>query len=251
MYTIKELADLAGVTTRTLRYYDQQGLLPPARIGQNAYRYYDQSSLLRLQQIMFYRELDLPLREIADILEHPDFQLIKALEDHQEAIQNKIYQYQKLLKTVQQTILSIKGVEKMDDKEFFEGFDETLYEDEARERWGSAPEYEQSQRNWSSYSEEQKQKIKNEGKEITFRMVTKNPEAKPDDSDIQLAVSDYHRYINQYFYTCEVEHMRGLADMWVEDPRFAANYEGIREGGAAFVREAVHIFCDRKLEEGS
>ena len=91
MYTIKELADLAGVTTRTLRYYDQQGLLPPARIGQNAYRYYDQSSLLRLQQIMFYRELDLPLREIADILEHPDFQLIKALEDHQEAIQNKVY----------------------------------------------------------------------------------------------------------------------------------------------------------------
>ena len=251
MYTIKELADIAGVTTRTLRYYDQQGLLPPARIGQNAYRFYDQSSLIRLQQIMFYRELDRPLKDIAEILDHPDFQLVKALEGHQEAIQKKIYQYQKLLKTVQQTIRNIKGVEKMDEKEFFEGFDETLYEEEARERWGSAKEYEQSQRNWSGYSEDQKQKIKNEGKEITFRMVTDDPEAKPDDAGVQHAIADYHRYINQYFYNCDVEYLRGLSDMWIEDPRFAANYDGIREGGAAFVHQAVYIFCDRHQEEGS
>ena len=190
-------------------------------------------------------------RSGSSILDHPDFELVKALEDHQKAIQKKIYQYQKLLGTVQQTINNLKGVEKMDDREFFAGFDETLYEEETRERWGNAPEYEQSQRNWSSYSKDQKQNIKNEGKDITFRMVTENSETKPDDAGVQRAVSDYHRYINQYFYTCEVEYMRGLADMWVEDPRFAANYEGIREGGAAFVREAVHFFCDRFLEEGS
>ena len=139
----------------------------------------------------------------------------------------------------------------MDDREFFEGFDETLYQDEARERWGDSPEYEQSQRNWAGYSADKKEKIKQEGAEITLRMVTKDPDAKPGDPGVQQAVGEYHQYINRYFYDCEIEFMRGLADMWVEDSRFAENYERIREGGAAFVRKAVHEFCDRRLEKGS
>jgi hypothetical protein len=75
-------------------------------------------------------------------------------------------------------------------------------------------------------------------------MVSSDRDASPDDPDVQAAIRDYHVYINKYFYTCDVEFMRGLADMWVQDPRFAVNYDRIREGGAAFVREAVHIFCD-------
>jgi hypothetical protein len=79
-------------------------------------------------------------------------------------------------------------------------------------------------------------------------MVTENPDASPGDPDVQAAVGEYYAYINKYFYKCEVEFLRGLADMWVNDPRFAINYEHIREGGAAFVREAVHIYCDRQQE---
>ena len=75
-------------------------------------------------------------------------------------------------------------------------------------------------------------------------MVTENPGTKPDDLDVQAAVGDYYDYLNKYFYTCEVEYLRGLADMWVQDPRFAVNYERIREGGALFVQDAVHIYCD-------
>lgn len=79
-------------------------------------------------------------------------------------------------------------------------------------------------------------------------MVTINPKAKPTDPDVQAAVGEYHAYINKYFYTCDVEFMCNLSDMWIQDERFAINYERIREGGAAFVREAVHIFCDRKIK---
>ena len=132
----------------------------------------------------------------------------------------------------------------MAENDYFEGFDETLYEEEARDRWGHTSQYKESQRKWSSYSKDQKEEIKKEGGRITLRMVTENPEVRPDDPDVQKAIRDYYDYLNQYFYTFEVEFLRGLADMWVQDPRFAVNYERIREGGATFVNEAVHIFCD-------
>ena len=133
----------------------------------------------------------------------------------------------------------------MTEKDYFEGFDESQYEEETRELWGDTPQYAESHRKWGSYSKEQKEAIKAEGGRLTLRMVGEGPDVSPDDPDVQAAIGEYHAYINKYFYTCEVEFMRTLADMWVQDPRFAVNYERVREGGAAFVREAVHIFCDR------
>ncbi len=248
MYTIKELADLAGVTTRTLRYYDQMGILTPAELGSNGYRYYDHENLLRLQQVLFFRELDVPLKEILYILSRPDFQLLPTLQDHQESIREKMNRYQGLLGTIQKTISSLNGEENMAENEYFEGFDETQYEEETRDRWGHTPQYKESQRKWSNYSKDQKEEIKKEGGQIIDRMVTENPDARPDDSEVQKAVGDYYDYLNQYFYTCEVEFLRALADMWVEDPRFAVNYERVREGGAAFVRKAVNIYCDSHQE---
>ncbi len=132
----------------------------------------------------------------------------------------------------------------MADNEFFEGFDESKYEEEARARWGDTPQYAESQRKWASYSSDQKEALKIEGGEITRRMVGNDPHASPADPGIQAAVGDYYTYLNKYFYTCEVGFLRCLADMWVADPRFAVNYERIRPGGAAFVRDAVHIYCD-------
>ena len=244
-YTIKEIADLAGVTTRTIRYYDEIGLLDPALIGDNGYRYYDQDSLLRLQQILFFRELDVPLKEIRVMMSRPDFDLLSALDNHRSALQTKVHRLEKLIDTLDKTVASVKGEGTMSDKGVFDGFDESQYEDEVRERWGDSPRFAESQAKWSSYSEEQKEAIKAEGGRLTVRMVSENPEASPDDADVQAAVGEYHAYLNQYFYTCEISFLRGLADGWVQDPRFAINYERIREGGAAFVREAVHLYCDR------
>ena len=133
----------------------------------------------------------------------------------------------------------------MIDKEYFEGFDETQYEEETKERWGHTPQYAESQKKWASYSKDQKEAIKAEGGRLTIRMVTEDPSTSPDDPDVQAAIGEYHAYINKHFYACDVGYLRGLADMWVEDPRFAFNYERVRDGGADFVQEAVHIFCDR------
>ena len=244
-YTIKEIADLAGVTTRTLRYYDQIGLLSPADTGGNGYRYYDQHSLLRLQQILFFRELDVPLKDIQLIMSRPDFNLVKALVNHREALKNQAKRLDRLIETIDNTIAAMKGDIKMTAGQYFEGFDETQYEEEVRERWGDTPQYAESQRKWSSYSKEQREVIKAEAGSFAERMVGKDPKTRPDDPDVQAAIGEYYAYINKYFYTCDVSFLRGLADMWVEDPRFAINYERVREGGAAFVREAVHIYCDR------
>lgn len=244
-YTIKEVADLAGVSTRTIRYYDEIGLLSPAETRDNGYRYYDQDSLLMLQQIMFLRELDVPLKEIHLILNQPGFNLLSGLEKHRVALQARAARLSTLIETVNQTIAMLQGESIMSDKDYFEGFDETQYEEEAKQRWGHTSQYAESQKKWSSYSNEQKEAIKFEGGEITMRMVGNDPGLSPDDPAVQAAVGDYYAYLNKYFYTCEVEFIRNLADMWVQDPRFAINYERIREGGAEFVRQAVHIFCDR------
>ena len=245
-YSIKEIADLAGVTTRTLRYYDEIGLLKPADTGSNGYRYYDQDNLLRLQQILFFRELDVPLDEIQCIMNQPEFNLLEALEKHREALRKRGSRLARLIDTVSHTIATIKGELKMSEKELFDGFDETQYEEEVKRRWGSTPQYAESQKKWASFSSEQKQLIKDEGGRLAVRMVTTNPKARPDDADVQEAIGEYHAYINKYFYKCGVEFLRNLADMWVQDGRFASNYERIRTGGAAFVRDAVHIFCDRQ-----
>lgn len=248
MYSIKQLADLVGITPRTLRYYDHLGLLEPSEVRENGYRYYDRGNLLSLQQILFYRELDLPLKEIKYILNRPDFQLLNSLKDHQKAIQKEISRYEILLTTIQKTILDLEGEGNMNADELFAGFDEKKYQQEAQQLWGDSPQYKESQRKWSSYSEEEKESIKKLGGEITRRMVTENPQAKPDDPGVQAAVSEYYQYLNRYFYRCDVEFLRELADMWVQDPRFAVNYERIREGGADFVRQAVHLFCEHQEE---
>lgn len=244
-YTIKEISDLAGVTTRTLRYYDEIGLLSPAEVGENGYRYYEKDSLLRLQQILFFRELDVPLKDIQFIMSQPDFSPLRALQKHRATLQKRVERLKDLIATVDRTITAIKGENEMDEYEYFEAFDEKKYEEEARQRWGDSPMYAESQRKWASYSKNQRESIKAEGRRITLGMVSENPNASPYDPDVQAAIGEYHAYLNKYFYTCDVVFLRALADMWVEDPRFAANYERVREGGTEFVRQAVHIFCER------
>ena len=244
-YTIKEIANLAGSTTRTIRYYDEIGLLQPAEIGENGYRYYDKGSLLRLQQILFFRELNMPLKEIDLIIDRPDFNIVEALEKHRSSINIRVKRLNALITTINNTIKVIRGEKSMTEKEYFNGFDEARYEAEAKERWGNNPKYAESSKKWESYSKEKKEEIKTEGGRITTRMVSTDLNTPPDDPEVQAAVGEYYAYINKYFYTCNIASLRGLADMWVEDARFAANYEKIREGGTKFVREAVHIFCDK------
>ena len=245
-YTIKEIARLADVSTRTLRYYDEIGLLPPAFTGKNGYRYYDRSSLLDLQQILFFRELEVPLKEILDIIQNPAYDPIDVLESHRDALQKDLARTGTLITTLEKTISMIKGEQEMAEKDLFNGFNEKKYAQETKDRWGGTDKYKQSQKRWSSYSEEEKEAIKKKGEAITACMVGSDPDTQPDDKDVQKAIGDYLVYLNKNFYPCDAEFLRGLSEMWVADSRFAVNYERVREGGAIFVREAVEIFCNNQ-----
>ena len=244
-YTIKQIADMAGVTTRTIRYYDEIDLLKPVEVRSNGYRYYDRSSLLKLQQIMFFRELDLPLEDIREIVNRQDFDMLDALKKHHLSLETQQQRLKRLLHTLDQTIDSLTSSTEISEEEYFKGFDQSEYEEEVRARWGKTSYFAESQQKWASYSPQQQEELKNRGAQLINDMVGSDPNAKPEDEHIQQAIGDYFEYLNRYFYTCDLDFFRSLADMWVADPRFAANYDRVRPGGAAFVREAVYCYCDR------
>lgn len=134
MYTVKQLSDLAGVTVRTLHYYDEIGLLKPSSLGKNGYRYYSDEALLQLQQILFFRETELGLHLIKIIIQKPDFDKVTALQAHRQALQEKIDRLKTLIGTVDTTIMYLMGEVNMNKNKLFGGFDQAKqkqYEKEA------------------------------------------------------------------------------------------------------------------------
>src|SRR3990172_8985742 len=159
MYTVKQLSALAGVTPRTLHYYDQIGLLKSTRIAENGYRYYGDESLLRLQQILFYRELDMPLDEIKRIMGRHDFDVLGALHSHRDALKKQVVRLNRLLQTVDDTINHLKGTKKMTKKQYFEAFSDEQqaeYEKEAMQKYDPATVKAASKR-WKEYTDAEKQ----------------------------------------------------------------------------------------------
>jgi len=177
MFTVKQLSKLAGVTPRALHYYDEIGLLKPSQVGDNGYRYYEEEALLRLQQILLYRELDMPLEKIKRILGRPDFDVSSALEGHKAELHKRISRLEKLLNTVDYTITHLKGKEEMAKKQLFAGFSDeqqAAYEKEAEQKWG--PEHVQaSNKRWKAYSDDEKQRIMEEGNRMYMDLLKAMP----------------------------------------------------------------------------
>lgn len=245
-YTVKQLSDLAGVTRRTLHYYDQIGLLQPAAVGDNGYRYYDDEAIFRLQQILFYRELDFSLEQIKDIMESPDFDLLTALEGHKRALLERIEGTKRLINTVDKTILHMRGQVNMNKKDFYSGFDEEKqkrYYEEARQRYGD--EAMARTKDWNAYTREQKNDILAEGHEITMG-VAGNMEKGFDSPEVQYWIGRWHQAINTHFYECSLEIFEALGHGYVEDERFRAFYEEIKPGLAAFMEKAMTHYCKAK-----
>lgn len=245
-YTVKQLAKLAGVTARTLHYYDQIGLLRPAALGENGYRYYGAEAVLRLQQILFFRELDFSLDQIKAILDRPDFDLLRALESHRRGLEERTARITRLIDTVDQTILHLRGEKIMSSKDFYKGFDEEQqkqYAEEAAQRWGATAT--ESQQRWTSYGLEKKNEILAQMHEISAG-VAANMDKGFASPEAQYWVGRWHRHIDQYFYPCSLEVFEGLGHMYSEDPRFRETYEKIRPGLAAFMVQAMSEYCKRK-----
>ena len=246
MYTVKQLSDLAGVSVRTLHYYDEIDLLRPTQVGANGYRYYDDAALLRLQQILFYREIGLELMQIKDVLDSPDFDLLTALRSHRGALEEKINRLESLIDTVNMTIMHLSGEVDMSRKQLFEGFSEEKqkhYEREARLQWGP-DRVNESIRRWNSYSKEQQQAIQAGGGQIYTEIAESLEAGKPAQSaEVQALLARWHDHI-RYFYEPTLEILRGLAEGYRTHPDFIAFFQQIHPGLPDYLAEGIAQYVD-------
>ncbi len=248
-YTIKQLADLAGVSIRTLHYYDQIGLLRPEAYGQNGYRYYGESAMLRLQQILFFKELDFSLEQIQAVIDRPDFDVLHALQSHRAALQRKSARLERLIHTIDTTILHLKGKTQMSKQQYFEGFSEEKqkqYEQEIRRRYGDQAF--EGVTDWNSYTAEQKADIQAQSEAI-YRDLAANMHKGPQSPEVQQIIARWHQHL-RYFYEPSVERLRGLAQLYNEHPDFVATFTRIHPDLPPFLRRAIEYYCQGLENKG-
>lgn len=246
MFTVKQLSKLAGVTPRTLHYYDAIGLLKPSRVGENGYRYYGEETLLRLQQILFYRELDLPLEDIKKIMGRHDFDVSGALQGHREALKKQVRRLNRLIRTVDITLEYLKGEKLMNKQDLFNGFSEEEQESYAieAEKQYDAETVRASNRKWQSYSTTEKERIMKEGRDIYIDLIAAIPRG-PADHQVQAVIARWHRHIG-YFWKPEDDQLLALTNGYNDDPRFKANFDKMDPRLAKFMGEAVKIYVQNR-----
>jgi len=238
MMTVKQVSELTGVSIRTLRYYDSIGLLPPAEHTDAGYRLYDDADLEKLQQILLFRELEFPLKEIVRILSSPDFDRGKALEQQIELLELKRQHLDELITFARG--IKILGVRAVD----FSAFDTSKideYAKRAKEQWGDTQAYEEFSR---------KQRSSEENKQVTesfmelFAEFGKLKGGNPESDEAQEMVKKLKRFITENFYNCTDEILSGLGKMYAADGEFKENIN--KAGGvgtAEFVSKAIEYYC--------
>ena len=247
-YAIGQLADMAGVTVRTLHHYDQIGLLQPSARTAAGYRLYEEADLLRLQQILFFKELDLPLSEIQSILDDPDFDPVQALEQHRQLLYEQVGRLTRLLNTIDRTIHKLTEDDMtMTDAELYEGFSPEQierYKREAREMYDPTLVAE-SERRVRKMSKEQWQAVKAEGDAVS-RGMAELMGRDVADAEVQALMARQHAWIEN-FYPCSAEIFRGLGQLYANHPEFRATYDKYRPDLADFMAEAMAYYADEVL----
>lgn len=240
---IKQAAQWSGVTVRTLHYYDQIGLLKPQLVGENGYRYYSKENLQTLQQILFFRELQFPLKEIIKIIHQPDFDRQAAMLEHRKLL---ILQKERLERLIQLTEEGWKGETQMN----FQPFDERKmeeYKKEAKERWGKTTAWQQSQKREKERGKEEADRMQQQMEEI-FARAAQLRETDPASLPAQQLVVEWKAHITQYHYDCTNEILAGLAQIYRYDERFAENLDRYGKGTACFLADAIELYCKGKSD---
>ncbi len=237
---IKEFSELTGVSVRTLRYYDEIGLLKPACVDEfSSYRYYDEKSLLRMQEIMFYRELDFSLKSISEILSSPNYDKEKALSQQKQLLIMKKERLERLILAIDNAKKGGNIMKAFDNSEF------ENYKSEVKEKWGSTEAYGEYAEKTKDYSENKFDSL-TEGMESIMRdfaVAMKNGNA-PTDEIAQALVKKLQDYISKNFYKCTKEILSGLGQMYVFDDRFRNNIDKYGYGTAEYICEAIKIYCN-------
>ena len=240
-YTVKAVAEMAQVSVRTLHHYDEIGLLKPSSHSAAGYRRYVEQDVEQLQQVLFFKELVFDLKEIKKILGDPEFDRRKALVEHRKLLLERQERIGQLVKSVDRTLKAIERGDPMN-ATMFEGFDAARYEEEARQRWGGTPEWEESQKRWKSYTKRDLAEIQQEGQEIIEGLVARM-DRDPGDAEVQDLIRRHHEMINARFFNCPRQVYRQIGDGYVDDPRFMAFYDNIKPGLAKFKRDAIRVYC--------
>lgn len=245
-YTIKKLAEFAGVSTRTLRYYDEIGLLKPVRLSSSGYRIYGEREVDLLQQILFYRSLDMSLEEIEHIIKSPHFDMEKALENHYEKLILKRQEINGLIKAVEKTLAHHKGECKMSNKEKFEAFkkaqvveNQNKYGEEIKEKYGEEC-VKASEAKFMKLSEEDFRTMQEAEKEMFEAL---NEVLATGDLESQAAKKVYEKHKKWLSFTWpkySPEAHKGLGEMYVADERFAKYYnEALEQECVGVLRDII------------
>lgn len=249
-YKIKEVADIVGVSVRTLHHYDQIGLLKVENMTESGYRIYDDKDLERLQQILFFKELDFSLKEIKSILDNPNFDRKHALESQRELLIEKKKRMERIISSIEKTIDSIKGDEKMSKKDMFNAFSmneieahKKKYEKEVKERYGNTDAYKESEKRTAKYGKAEWNDISTEAQQI-YNGLANLMDRDINDKEVQELVEAWRNHISKNFYECNLEIFRGLAEMYVADERFTQNIDKTKKGLAEFLSSAMIAYCD-------
>lgn len=253
-WSIQQLAKLAGTTSRTLRHYDEVGLLPPTRTAHNGYRYYDEDALVRLQRILLLRELGLGLPQISEVLARSVPETV-ALATHLQLLQAEAARLQRQIAAVATTIQAREKGTPLMAEEALDGFDHTQYKEEVETRWGKDA-YAQSDAWWTNLTDAERADFKL----VSTRLSTDWKDAAlagedPTGPRAQLLAERHVAWLRSIPGTPAhagsglAEYVRGLGDMYVADPRFAANYGDGEHAitGAQFVRDALHAYVSEHL----
>ena len=238
---IKEFADFTGVSVRTLHYYDEIGLLRPAFVDRaTGYRFYDENSLLRMQEILFYRELDFPLKSISELLSSPNYDKSKALNEQKQLLTLKKERLERLISAIDGAVKGENVMTAFDNSEF------EKYKIEAKERWGSTAAYGEHAEKTADYTEQQWNGLAAEmdGIMAEFAACMNRGEA-ADSAAAQELVKKLQSHITANYYHCTDEILFGLGQMYVGDERFKANIDRHGEGTAAYIRTAITVYCGK------
>lgn len=241
---VKEVADLVGISVRTLHHYDEIGLLTPEHTTAAGYRLYSDRDLEMLQQILFFRELDFPLRRIKEIIGSPTFDRREALELHRRMLVEKRSRIDQMIGTIEKTIQHAEGEIHMTNKEKFEGFDfsHNPYEQEARERWGDKAVDESNARVGAMSKEEQK--ALGDAMNALYAKLAELRHTPPESEEAQAAIGEWYDML-QTMGSYSLEAFKGLGQMYVDDERFTKNIDQFGEGLARFMRDAMAIYADK------
>ena len=248
-YTINKLAKLAGISTRTLRYYDEIGLLSPVRLSSNGYRIYGQKEVNRLQQVLFYRELEIPLEEIKNIMLSKDFDSMVALQSHLTALIAKRKKLDLLIANVEKSIMAEKGEIIMSDKEKFDGFIEKLVDDneekygeEVRKKYGDDV-VNRSNAKVKGMTKEQYVEVEALSLELNNTLKAAFEQGDPAGELAQKTCELHKKWLCYFWDGYTKEAHIGVAQMYVDDPRFTDYYDKVAVGCAKFLHDAVLIYC--------